>query len=164
MRIRDACASALAATLLAACAPATVQTYEGPAKARNEVAVLRGVADESPGTGVRYYVFFVSYASYVPGVKPFFNKVGDSFSGYPKELTMLPGDYIVMTRCATGNQYAFPAIRLRVAAGDDFEVKCEPVPNALSRVRVVARRAGDAPEWREPVSRDKLDDLLPLMK
>lgn len=164
MRIRDACALALAATLLAACAPATVQTYEGPAKPPGEIAVLRGVSDEALGTGVRYYVFFVSYASYLPGLKPVFNKVGDSFTGYPRELSMLPGDYIVMTRCATGNQYAFPAIRLKLAAGDNIEVRCVPVPNALSRVRVVARRAGGAEDKSEPASRDKLDDLLPLMK
>jgi hypothetical protein len=109
-------------------------------------------------------VFFVSYAALEPGIKPTFNKVGDAFTGYPKELTMLPGRYLVMTRCATGNQYAFPALRLAVAAGEVYEVKCEPVADQLSRVRVLARRVGGAQGARDPVSNDKLDDLLPLLK
>jgi hypothetical protein len=154
---------ALAIGLLAGCAPAMVQTYQGPPKDRSQIAVLKGIAAEAPGTGRTYYVFFTSYAEFDPARKPVAIKVGDSFTGYPKELTMLPGPYLVVTRCATGNQYAFPVIRINLEAGAEYEVRCEPVPNMLSQVRVIARRIG-GPDMRGPASGDKLDDLLPLMK
>jgi uncharacterized lipoprotein len=109
---------ALTIILLAGCAPVTVQTYQGPARDHSQIAALKGISAESPGTG----------------------------------------------SCATGNQYAFPALRLAVAAGEVYEVKCEPVPDRLSQVRVLARRVGGAQGAREPASNEKLDDLMPLLK
>ncbi|MDK9764223.1 hypothetical protein KI743_19640 [Vibrio sp. D420a] len=108
-----------------------VHTYEGSKKPLNEVAVLKGENLEFAGRN--YRVLFSSYTDLSDDEKDFKN-VGDAFIGYPKEIHMLPGDYVVLTHCIVGDEYAFPAVKASVKAGETYEVKCGPIPDKLNTV------------------------------
>ncbi|OLQ71088.1 hypothetical protein BIT28_02640 [Photobacterium proteolyticum] len=108
-----------------------VHTYEGVKKPAEEVAILKGEVTEFAGRN--YRVVFSSYTDISKDEKDF-KDVGDAIVGYPREIHMLPGEYFVLTQCLVGNEYAFPAVRASVKAGEVYEVKCGPVPGKLSTV------------------------------
>lgn len=131
--------SLLLLSTLAGCA-GTVQTYSGDAKSDSQIAVVKSRAHEFVGSGSRYFAFFASYAKLEPGQKPVFQNVGNEFTGYPKELRMLPGKYMVMIRCGTQGQFAFPSFNFEAVAGATYEVICEPVANQLSTVKATVEK------------------------
>lgn len=85
-------------------------------------------------------MFFASYSKLEPGSKLDFQQVGNAFAGYPSEMHMLPGKYLVMTRCVIGGQYAFPSFTLEAVAGATYEVLCSPVADQLGRVKVTVQK------------------------
>lgn len=109
-----------------------VKTYSGE-KSIDQIAIIKGGNLEFAGN--RYHTFLVSYAPIVKGEKAKFQNVGDSFIGYPREIHIEPGRYLVMTKCYIANQYAFPAVEFEAAGGMTYEIQCEPIPDELSRVR-----------------------------
>lgn len=117
----------------------TVQTYPGAPQALNKISVVKGINQEFAGNTYRTY--FTSYAFLTSGVKPELNRVGDSFVGYPNELHMAPGNYLIQTRCSVGSQYAFPAIELEASEGISYEISCQPVSDELSKVKAFVRNA-----------------------
>ena len=121
----------------------TVQSYSGEPRAINKVSVVRGVITEFAGSN--YHTFFASYAPFVPGKKPEFQNVGDAFVGYPRELHMAPGSYLLLTRCHIGNQYAFPSVHLDAVEGMTHEIICEPVSDELSKVKATFRKSEKTP-------------------
>src|SRR5690606_23472603 len=107
-------------------------------KAPSEVAILKGKPNVF--SGASYLVAFSSYADISKGDKKF-KDVGDEFFGWPQEIHMLPGKYLIITRCYVGNQYAFPSVPVEVLAGVTYEVTCSPVPDKLSTVAVTYKIA-----------------------
>jgi hypothetical protein len=109
-----------------------VKTYSGERNIE-QIAIIKGGDLEFAGN--RYLTFLASYAPIVEGNKPESHSVGNSFTGYPREIHIEPGKYLVMTKCHIANQYAFPAVAIEAEAGMTYEIKCEPIPDQLSRVR-----------------------------
>lgn len=109
-----------------------VKTYSGE-KSIEQIAIIKGGTLEFAGN--RYHTFLVSYAPIVKGDKPIFQNVGDSFIGYPREIHVEPGKYLIMTKCYITNQYAFPSVAIETLGGMTYEIQCEPIPDELSRVR-----------------------------
>ena len=114
-----------------------MQAYSGDARPVGETAVVRALDDE------RFTLGFTSYADFAGGDMSDFKSVGNSWIGYPKEMTMLPGRYLVMTHCATGAYYAFPSFMFMARAGKSYEVKCQYVKGELGKIEVVAREVDD---------------------
>ncbi|MFZ3183834.1 MAG: hypothetical protein WA173_06800 [Pseudomonas sp.] len=109
----------------------TVHTYEGEKKPPNEVAIIKAKTNEF--SGASYFVNFASYADISKGDRKF-KDVGGEFIGWPSEMHMLPGKYLIRTNCYIRQQYAFPSVSVEVLAGITYEVTCRPVPDKLSTV------------------------------
>ncbi|HAS6346980.1 TPA: hypothetical protein I7241_03255 [Vibrio vulnificus] len=116
----------------------TVRTYEGEKKPNEEIAVIQGKTYELGGAS--YHVYFASYADLSVEERKF-KDVGDAVVGYPQEIHMLPGEYLILTRCHVGSSYAFPAVKARVKAGEVYEVQCGPVRDKLNTVGAVIKSA-----------------------
>jgi len=112
-------AAVLMLLTLAGCGtPGPVQTYEGPARSTDEIAILKGLS-----TG--YRAGFASYARREIGLKTEFTKVRGFGQGYPNEIHLIPGTYIVLVHCSSGQQYAFPSVELSVQEGFTYQIACE---------------------------------------
>jgi len=109
----------LVAAPLAGCVLPPVQTYEGQPKPRTEIGIVK-----SP-RGDLYLGQFSSYARRVSGEKLEFQKVGNAFTGYPTELHMVPGRFLILVRCSGGGGYGFPSMDFDVLPGMTYEISCE---------------------------------------
>jgi len=114
--------------------PGPVQTYEGAARPAGEVAVLKGIS-------AGYRAGFASYAKRELGLKTEFKSVRSFGQGYPGEIHLLPGTYLVMLNCNDGRTYGFPAIELAVYEGVTYELGCrQPIGEARKIEAFVLRR------------------------
>lgn len=112
-------AAVLLVLTLAGCGtPGPVQTYEGPARSSDEIAILKGIS-------AGYRAGFASYARREIGLKTQFTSVRGFGQGYPNEIHLIPGTYIVLLHCNDGRQYGFPSVELAVQEGFTYELACE---------------------------------------
>ena len=118
MRRRLAAVLFTAATA-AGCVLPPVQTYEGQPKPRMEIGIVKALRGEI------YLAQFESYARRITDQGLEFQKVGNNFTGYPTELHMVPGRYVILARCFGGGGYGFPSLDFDVLPGMTYEVSCE---------------------------------------
>ncbi len=110
---------AVATLLLTGCAaPKLVHGYEGEPKPVGEVAVLLGKDN------FHYRLAFANVADLDVEGDLEWIETGNAWTGYTREVRVLPGRYVVMTHCTIGNRYAFPSIRVTVVAGMTYEMTC----------------------------------------
>ena len=121
---RFAAALALAIT---GCGTPGPKTYEGPARPASEIAILKGV-----WAGFR--PTFADYARIEAGRKTEFAKMRSLGQGYPREIHVLPGRYLVMLHCYDAQSFGFPALELAVNAGMTYEVGCRRPIGEASKV------------------------------
>lgn len=118
------------------------QTYEGPARPASEVAILKGIS-------AGYRAGFASYARSGVGPKTQFTNVRSFGQGYPNEIHLLPGAYLVMLHCNDGRQFGFPAIEIAVEAGMTYEIGCrQPIGEARKIEAFLFRRFATNPAKR----------------
>ena len=111
-------AAILMLALAAACGtPGPVQTYEGSPRPVAEVAILKGIS-------AGYRAGFASYAKREVGLKVEFTRLNSFGQGYPSEVHLLPGTYLVLLNCNDGRGYAFPSVEIPVIGGMTYELGC----------------------------------------
>lgn len=126
-RIRARFMVILCCATLSGCGGALV-TYPGSPKSEDSIATVERGVFKVPGR--EYITFFEGYAKWHPESRLNFTQT----SGMPSELKMLPGEYVLSIRCATGNQYAISSTHIKVEAGATYQVLCGPVPDQLDKI------------------------------
>jgi hypothetical protein len=112
------------ALAVAGCGTPGPQAYEGPARPAGEIGILKGLS-------AGYRAGFASYARREVGQKIEFTSKRSFGQGYPNEVHLLPGRYLVLLHCNDGRQYGFPAIELALEAGMTYEIGCrQPIGEA----------------------------------
>ena len=125
--------------LLAACG-GTLKTYSDDSRSTTSIATVRSATFEFAGQ--KYFTSITSYANWVAGQKLNFNSTNNVITGEPDTLLMLPGKYVLLTRCSVNNQWAVASVDVDLEAGATYEVSCGPVPDQLSKIHAFARKAG----------------------
>ena len=124
----------LSVVTLAGCGTtAPVQTYEGPARSPDEIAILKGISSG-------YRAGFASYARREIGLKTQFTSVRGFGQAYPKEIHLIPGTYVVLVHCDNGRQFAFPSVELAVQEGFTYELGCEQSSGDARKVGAYVHR------------------------
>lgn len=83
------------------------------------------IAKPARTTQARISIFSGEFHAYAQASTPSsFLNVGDYWSGYPVELRMSPGKYVLMVRCDNGKSHAFPTMPISLSAGFTYEVSC----------------------------------------
>ncbi len=118
-----------ATVLLSGCVSNTVMAYAGDERPLDEVAVL------TVNPNSRYMVGISSYVE--AGTGEDFEHVGGPFVGYPREMHLLPGQYVVMLHCSEYDWFAWPQFRITAVAGMSWRVDCRRVPDQPSNVEAV---------------------------
>ena len=131
----------LALALTGCGTPGPVQTYEGPARPTSDVAVLKGLS-------AGYRAGFSSYARREIGLKTEFQQVRSFGQGYPNEIHLLPGTYLVMLHCNDGRGYGFPAVELAVVGGVTYEIGCRQPIGEARKIEAFLFRRFPTPEKR----------------
>jgi hypothetical protein len=131
---------ALVGIVVAGCAVPPVQTYDGPPKPAVEIAIVRSVGEGA------YRGRFSSYARHIRDQKLEFQSVGNSLTGYPTEIHLVPGHYLILVRCDGGGGYGFPSVDFDVLPGMTYEISCESA--AVGNKREGSHR--EAAVWSVP--------------
>ncbi|MEJ2452679.1 MAG: hypothetical protein P8103_00790 [Candidatus Thiodiazotropha sp.] len=117
---------------LSGCA-GVAHTYKGDEKPASEVAILNSEYTEF--SGETYFVSFVAYVDMKDEEKTK-NSLGDEIIGYPKEIHMLPGEYMLMNKCWTLHGTAFVPMRIKVDAGKKYKFTCAPAMNKMNTIQM----------------------------
>ena len=138
---------------LTGCAmPTWVQVYEGPARDKSEIVVLK--TTEIPGESQGIDLLTTIGA---PESKPEPRRVGDTFRAYyPPEVRVLPGLIEVRLHCyrhlyLNVGEKGMPTIRLDAKAGFTYELTCQRLQKGLVRASLV--RSYPTTELAAPGSR-----------
>lgn len=134
MPTRLPAALVLTSLLAAGCAAPKAPEYIGPPLPASELAIVQ--AQDPANTGgatVRFHLTFESFMKVGDGQRTF---VGDARIGYPTRISVLPGDYTLITRCISGNYSAHPAAELRLEAGRTYTLRCGVSPHNLTSFRL----------------------------
>lgn len=124
----------LTSLLAAGCAAPKTPVYLGPQLPASELAIVQ--AQDPANTGgatVRFHLTFESFMKVGDGQRTF---VGNARIGYPTRISMLPGDYTIITHCVSGNYWAYPAAELRLEAGRTYTLRCGVSPHNLTSFRL----------------------------
>jgi hypothetical protein len=114
-------ATAALVTFLAGCAaPGGVQVYEGPPRARSEVAILKG------GTRDYWQAAFFHVALTATRNAPSVCKARDSC---PTQVSILPGHYVIGLRCTRGISRGQTSMTLDARPGMTYEIGCQASPS-----------------------------------
>jgi hypothetical protein len=123
---------------LTSCALVPRQEYSGPKKPKNEISIIKGFY---PGFMKEGFLSQISGHSEIKNGKPAkLESVGNDIIGYPKEIHLLPAQYIIQVHCFTGGTYSDPFVRVDAKAGNTYVLRCEMIPhepNEAARVRVI---------------------------
>ncbi len=118
-----------AGALSSGCVSNTVQAYDGEVRPLDQVTVLTADPDSQ---------YIVGFSSYVEaGTGEDFDHVGGPFVGYPREMHLLPGEYVVMLHCSQYDWFAWPQFRIKAVAGMSWRVGCRSVPGQSGQVEAV---------------------------
>ncbi len=118
-----------ASALLSGCVSNTVMAYAGEERPLSEVTVLI----VNPNSR-----FMVGISSYVEaGTGEDFEHVGGPFVGYPREMHLLPGEYVVMLHCSEYDWYSWPQFRITAVAGMSWYVDCRQAAGQPGKIEAV---------------------------
>ena len=134
MPTRRLAALVLTSLLAAGCAAPKTPVHIGPALPASELAIVQAQDPENTGGAtVRFHLAFESFMKVGDGQRTF---VGDARNGYPTRISVLPGDYTIITRCVSGNYWAYPAAELSLEAGRIYTLRCGVSPHNLTSFRL----------------------------
>lgn len=103
---------------------ASVQAYDGPARADSEIAIL--VKSTSELSGATTFVKAVDDVSYGD----------DVLRGWPSMVKVLPGNHKVDVKCYYGDRHAFPTMTVDLKAGVRYEVGCRDLGNGYAEATI----------------------------
>ncbi len=122
--------SALAYSL-SGCAPTLVKTH--PNTPVEKIARLKNATIKLDNAA--YTTYFSMYAPRHPsGSFGEFVQVGNSWTGFPTQLEMPVGSYLLSIQCSTNAQFGYLRMPVTLEARASYEVSCEPAEGRLNTV------------------------------
>lgn len=100
--------------------------YAGPKKPNDEIAIIKGYYPGLMKDGL--YSRISGYSEIKDGKPNQFKETGNSTTGFPNEIQLLPGKYIIQAYCGRENMYSYPYAAVDAEAGNTYILKCEAIP------------------------------------
>jgi hypothetical protein len=123
--------TALAVFSLSACTPMLVKTH--PDTPPEKVAKLKSASLALDHAA--YKTQFSMYAIRQPnGGYGEFVQVGNTWTGFPQQLEIPEGSYLLSVQCATSSQFGYLRMPVTLAGGAEYEISCEPADGRLNTV------------------------------
>ena len=63
-----------------------------------------------------------------------FVQVGNTWTGFPQQLEMPEGSYLLSVQCATQAQFGYIRMPVTLTGGAEYEISCEPADGRLNSV------------------------------
>jgi hypothetical protein len=123
---------------LTSCAYIPKKAYDGSSRGKYDVAFISG--DFSNLFNSSVYSNNISSSQKIEnGMLSDKRIYGSESFGFAKEVSFLPGRYLVETWCQNGSSYAYPSIDLDVKAGFTYTIRCEPVADSAGMLKAVLK-------------------------
>ena len=121
--------------ILTSCAYVPRHEYSGSKKPKTEISIVKGFY---PGFMKEGFSSAISGYSKIENEAPTaFKSLGNSMVGFPNEIHLLPGNYIIQMYCFTVDAYTTPNIAIETKAGYTYVITCEVIPHEPAEEKIV---------------------------